>query len=257
MGRSRIGLMSSSDEICRIYERTDLRRAGGGVIRPGGLKLTQRALAAAALPPGSRVLDMGCGTGVTLGYLIHQCRFRGVGIDLSINLLDEGRGQDPGLPLAQALGAHLPFIDAAVGAILAECSLSLMEDVGRALDECARVLKPGGILLVHDVYARSPESGSRLKGLPLRCCLTGAVSREEWIERIEGAGFEVTHWEDQSQALKEFAARLIFSHGSLESFWCGSGGGGGMEAGREIQQAVASAKPGYFLAIARKVSGAP
>lgn len=257
MGRSCIGLMSSSDEICRIYERADLRKAGDGSIRPGGLKLTERALAIAALPPGSRVLDMGCGTGMILGYLIHEHRLRGVGIDLSTNLLAEGHRQNPDLPVSQASGTHLPFTDASVDAILAECSLSLMDDLGKALDECARVLKPEGILLAHDVYARRPEGGAKLRGLPLRCCLTGAVSREEWIERIEGRGFEVTFWEDQSQALKEFAARLIFSYGSLESFWCGGRTEGGTEAGREIQQTVTSAKPGYFLVMARKVSTTP
>ena len=247
--------MTSVGEACRVYENEALREAGDGLIRPGGLELTRRAIAISGLALGSRVLDIGCGTGVTLSYLIESGGFRAVGIDLSMLLLAEGQGRNPGLPLARASGTHLPFADAAMDAILAECSLSVMEDVDKVLAECLRVLKPDGVLLVHDVYARNPHAGASLKGLPLRCCLTGAVSREEWIARLEGCGFGVTVWEDHTIALKEFAARLIFSCGSLQAFWCRSPGGAGTEDAREIQHAVSAAKPGYFLLMAEKRHG--
>jgi arsenite methyltransferase len=244
--------MSPSEEICRIFEEPVLRKAGDGLIRPGGLALTRRAIDLTALVPGSAVLDIGCGTGVTLRYLIESCGLRAFGIDLSAELLADGHGAN--LPLIRASGSQLPFADAAMDGVMAECSLSVMDDIEHALDECWRVLKHDGVLLLNDVYARSPKGGASLRGLPLRCCLTGAVSREEWLERLECRGFTVTLWEDHSQALKEFAARLIFSSGSLETFWCGSRSGREVEEGREIQRIVSSASPGYFLAVARKIS---
>jgi arsenite methyltransferase len=244
----------SSGESCRFFERPILREAGGGLIRPGGLELTQRAIDLSALEPGSVILDMGCGTGATLRYLIESCGLCAFGVDLSTVLLAEGKGRN--LPLARASGSHLPFADLAMDGVLAECSLSVMPDVEKALDECARVLKQDGMLLVHDVYARCPYDGASLRELPVRTCLAGAVSKEEWIERLEGRGFAVVVWEDHSQTLKLFAARLIFSHGSLESFWCGSQSGLEMEEGREIQRAVSSARPGYFLIVAKKIGPA-
>lgn len=241
-----------SGEICRIYEKPSLREAGDGLIRPGGLELTRKAVVMSALRPGSRLLDIGCGTGAALRYLVENCEFRAVGIDLSRVLLAEGQAKNPGLSLAQASGTRLPFADASMDAVLAECSLSVMEDVQKVLDECSRVLKREGSLLVHDVYARNPLGEAGLRGLPVKSCLTGAVSRKEWIERLEGRGFSVTFWEDHSRALKEFAARLILSHGPLETFWRRSMSTPEIEQGRQIQSAVSCARPGYFLAVAKK-----
>ena len=44
-----------------MYEHTAIREATGDIIRPGGLALTDRALALCQLPAGARVLDVGCG----------------------------------------------------------------------------------------------------------------------------------------------------------------------------------------------------
>lgn len=241
-----------SSETCRLYEKPALREAGGGLIRPGGLELTMRAVALSGLCPGSLLLDIGCGTGAALRCLAETGKFRVVGIDLSSDLLAEGRRKNPELSLSHASGAALPFADGSMDAVLAECSLSAMEDVEAALDGCARILKLGGLLLVHDVYARAPHGKTRLQGLPVKTCLTGAVSKDEWMARLESRGFTVTLWEDHSSALKEFAARLIFSCGSLEMFWNCSGSASEVERGRQTYHTVSSAKPGYFLALAKK-----
>ena len=239
-------------EICRLYENPSLREIGGGLIRPGGLELTKKALAVSALKPGGRLLDIGCGTGAALRYLTDHCGFRAVGIDPSMLLLSEGRAKNPGLPLAGATGTLLPFADRSMDGVLAECSLSVMSDVEEALGECFRVLDSEGALLIHDVYARNPPGAAGLRELPFKSCLTGAVSKEQWIERFEGCGFNVIFWEDHSRALKEFAARLIFEHGRLETFWGCSTETPGLEQGARIQSALFSARPGYFLAVARK-----
>jgi ubiquinone/menaquinone biosynthesis C-methylase UbiE len=241
-----------SDEICPVYERRSVREVGEGLIRPGGLELTKKAIAVAELNPGALILDIGCGTGAALRYLVENCAFRAVGIDLSEVLLAEGRGLDPAATLVRASGMDLPFAGATVDAILAECSLSAMEDVEKALGECRRVLKQGCLLLLHDVYSRCPDSAAGLRGLPFKTCISGAVSREEWIERLETCGFAVTFWEDNSRALVEFTARLVFACGSLEKIWCGSGNTLKTERNREILTSISSSKPGYFLAVAKK-----
>jgi SAM-dependent methyltransferase len=236
-----------------VYQHAALRETGDGLIRPGGLELTQKVVAMSALCPGSLVLDIGCGTGATLRYLTESCALRAIGIDLSSVLLAEGQGKNPRLLLARASGLYLPFTDAIMDAVLAECSLSLMEHLDKVLDECSRVLKPGGLLLVHDVYIRNPPGGAKSQEMPVGCCPTGAVSREEWTQKLEGRGFAVTFWEDHSRALKIFAAQLIFSHGSLETFLSRSPNKPSMEECREIQHAASSsAAPGYFLAVAKK-----
>jgi hypothetical protein len=108
------------------------------------------------------------------------------------------------------------------------------------------------LLLIHDVFARHPEGTAGLGNLPGRCCLAGAVPQAEWLTRLTTHGFQVMLWEDHSAALKEFAARLIFTYGSLEAFWCRAADQARQTEAREIQAAVARARPGYFLLLAQK-----
>jgi arsenite methyltransferase len=245
--------LSREQHHCCIYEQLGREVEVDEPIRPGGLALTARALSLSLWPPGARVLDLGCGSGAALRYLIGQGGLHAWGLDLSNQLLGQGRERAPELPLIRARSEELPCAAASLDGILAECSLSLIEDVDRVLRECFRVLKTGTVLLIHDVYARQPEGVAGLENLPARCCLAGAVSRQEWLARLTDAGFRVLLWEDHTAALKEFAAWVIFSFGSLEAFWCNAGGQARSAAAREIQETVARSSPGYFLLLARKV----
>lgn len=234
----------------RVYESGDLRRVTGDAIRPGGFTLTDRALALCAFPPGARLLDVGCGVGATVEYLIDNHNLAAVGVDPSPLLLECGRQRRPDLPLFEAAGENLPFADREMDGILAECTLSVMENPDLALMEFQRVLKSGGLLVVTDVYARNPERVADLRRLPLASCLTGALPGEEIVEKVRLKGFTVVLWEDHSELLAELAARLIMANGSLDAFW-GKSACGTMD-GREIQETIKKSRPGYFLLIASK-----
>jgi len=234
---------------CRVYEQESVRTAVGDAIRPGGLALTQAALTACALPAGARILDVGCGVGATVVYCRQQ-GFAAVGLDASGLLLHKTRERAPSLPLIGALGQQQPFADATMDALFAECSLSLLGAVEAAVAEFRRVLRPGGLLVVSDLYARRPEGISLLRQLPMACCLSCARSPQELAETLAAQGFDLFLWEDHSEALKTFTARLIFSHGSLDQFWqCTTQGN--LPDGA-VQEAIACSKPGYLLVIARR-----
>ncbi len=160
---------------CCIYEQLGRELDLDEPIRPGGLTLTARALSLASWPAGARVLDLGCGSGAALRFLIDAGSLQAVGLDPSALLLSRGRERAPALPLIQALSDDLPCATASLDGILAECSLSLATDVDRVLKECFRAMKTGALLLIHDVYARQPEGAAALENLPVRCCLAGAV----------------------------------------------------------------------------------
>jgi SAM-dependent methyltransferase len=246
------GPLNRAQHGCRVYEQLGLGGLADEPIRPGGLMLTTRAVALAGWPSGARVLDLGCGAGAALRYLIGAAGLQACGIDPSGALLEQGRRGAPDLPLICGLGEDLPLAAASLDGILAECSLSLA-DVDRVLRECHRVLKAGAPILIHDVYARRLEGSGGLVNLPIRCCLAGAVSREEWLARLAAHGFKIRLWEDHSAALKEFAARLIFTYGSLEAFWCRAGDLPQQADARELKDAVIKSSPGYFLLLAQKV----
>ena len=92
-----------------------------------------------------RVLDLGCGTGRLLATV------GGVGIDVSAGLLRVARGK--GLAVARADAHALPFGDGRFDVVLAANAVFRHLDPPRALAECARVLRPGGRLALHQLAA--------------------------------------------------------------------------------------------------------
>lgn len=99
-------------------------------------------------PPASsprRLLDVGCGTGATLNTISDLGL--AIGIDRSAEALEFCRQR--GLEnLALATGEALPIKTESVDAVLALDLLEHIEDDSAACREFARVLRPGGILVV-------------------------------------------------------------------------------------------------------------
>jgi SAM-dependent methyltransferase len=233
----------------RLYESPALQAVTGSALRPGGLELTQRALSYCDLPVGAKVVDIGCGTGLTVRYLQQRLRLKAFGLDRSSGLLGRVRQRDNELPLVQGEAQRLPFGDCCLAAVMCECVLSLVEDSDAAWREFFRVLIPAGLLVLADVYVRIPEHAEDLTSLPVTCCLKGARSRNELMVRMRQSGFTLLVWEDHSEALKRLAAQLVFACGSLQAFWETTDVGASMNA---YPSAIQRVRPGYFLAVARK-----
>jgi arsenite methyltransferase len=231
------------------YEQPALREMAGETIRPGGLALTDEAVALCALPARAKVLDVGCGAGATVKHLIGHYHLDAFGLDLSGQLLGSRQQENGALPLVQGRGERLPIGNGVLDAVLAECSLSAMADADQALGEFERVLKPGGVLIVSDIYARNADGLSAEPLLPPDTCLSGARSQAQISERLHTHGFEIAVWQDRSSALKQLAVQLIMSHGSLRQFWQQTTSPG---AALVVEQATARVKPGYYLLLAKK-----
>jgi phosphatidylethanolamine/phosphatidyl-N-methylethanolamine N-methyltransferase len=123
------------------------------VMRPG-----RRAAAAAVNRIGGRVLDVGIGTGLELPMFSDAARITGV--DLSAPMLDIARKRvaDLGLRNVDDLlvmdAMNLAFPEASFDAVVAPYVLTVVPDPERTLDEMARVVRPGGeIILVNHIGA--------------------------------------------------------------------------------------------------------
>jgi demethylmenaquinone methyltransferase/2-methoxy-6-polyprenyl-1,4-benzoquinol methylase len=104
---------------------------------------------ALALPPGSLLLDLACGTG-DLSRLAAKRQYKVIGVDLSAGML---AANDTGIPLVHADCAQLPFPDGAFDGLVCGYALRNFTDLAAALAETARVIRPGGRLAVLEVDA--------------------------------------------------------------------------------------------------------
>jgi ubiquinone/menaquinone biosynthesis C-methylase UbiE len=103
---------------------------------------------AAALAPGNRVLDVGCGTGVAAREAARRVGAAGhvIGLDLNEGMLAVARRLAPDIEwrIGDALG--LPFEDESFDAVLSQFVLMFVPDRVAALREMWRVLVPRGRL---------------------------------------------------------------------------------------------------------------
>ena len=113
---------------------------------PGGEEHTRRMLSLAALPVGSRILDLGAGAGEAV-QIMGDLGYCAEGIDLQ--------------PRAEHVHRrdllHTEYPDGTFDAVLSQCAFFVSGDVRGALQESARLLRPQGLLLISDIFFEDPE----------------------------------------------------------------------------------------------------
>lgn len=131
----------------RIARRYDLlnRVLSAGTDRLWRARLVRRL----ALAPGARVLDVACGTG-DLAFELERAGARVVGLDFTFEMLRLARAKDVSghLPFLNGDALALPFEHASFDAATIAFGLRNLADRARGLRELARVVRPGGRVMV-------------------------------------------------------------------------------------------------------------
>lgn len=115
----------------------------------------RRLIGLAAIAPGDTVLDLACGTG-DLASAAAARGARVVGLDLVPRMIALARARAAAAPARPAVGwlvgdmTSLPLASASVDVITTGYGLRNVPRLERALDEAARVLRPGGRFLALD-----------------------------------------------------------------------------------------------------------
>ena len=110
----------------------------------------ERAADLAALAPGDRALDVATGT----GDLAIELASRGaevIGSDFSEGMLDVARKKAPALTWEQGNALALPYEDGAFDAATVGFGARNFSDLPQGLREMARVVKPGGRVVVLEI----------------------------------------------------------------------------------------------------------
>jgi ubiquinone/menaquinone biosynthesis C-methylase UbiE/DNA-binding transcriptional ArsR family regulator len=172
------------------------------------------AVGFAALLELGDVLDVGSGDGAVAGYLAPHCRSL-VSIDVNSRMIDAAKDRLARFPNARAetADAHdLPYRAASFDSILLFHTLTYAEKPQRVLEECARVLRPGGrvVALVLDAHEQADMTapyGERHPGFKPRV-LRGLLTR---------AGLAVTFCDVACREAKKPHFRVVLATAGKES----------------------------------------
>ena len=111
------------------------------------IRWRRRAVRSLALPAGSRVVDVACGTG-DLCRDLASARLRPIGVDFSAGMLAHARTD---APLVEADALALPIADSSIDGAVSGFALRNFTDLAAMARELARVIRPLGRIALLDV----------------------------------------------------------------------------------------------------------
>ena len=190
--------MASADD---QEERKDLsyfgiQSAWGVTKHLGGRRATDRLVQLCAITPESKVLEIGCGVGITSCYLARNVGCSVTSIDLNEPMVTWARQRAEREGLADRIAFRvadaqdLPFSDGSFDAVISESVTAFVPDKARAINEYRRVLRPGGSLGLTEVsWVMSPPPADLVDFLTR--VTDGAVFPvpEGWLKLLDDGGF--------------------------------------------------------------------
>jgi len=152
------------------------------------------ALDLAAPRPGERLVDLGCGRG---GDLMRAAELVGpdgqvTGVDATPAMVDAARQRTAGLANAQVVQGNLAAVPLPAGCadvVVSNCAINHAPDKAAVYREVARLLAPGGRMVVSDVVSEAvlPES-VRSDPAAGAACYGGAIPETDYLAAVAAAG---------------------------------------------------------------------
>ncbi len=173
-----------------------------------------------ALQPGETVVDLGSGAGIDVFLAADSVGASGrvIGIDMTKEMLARARrnAEKAGITNAEFREGrleNLPVESGTVDAITSNCVINLVPDKAVVFKEIARILKPGGRVVISDIIldkALPPEIEKDVYAYV--GCISGAAMRETYFGMIQDAGL------GEIEVLKDIDyGALVIDHARAEA----------------------------------------
>jgi SAM-dependent methyltransferase len=185
----------------------------------GGLEATEEMVAQCHIEEGKLVLDVGCGVGMTACYLAKHYGAHVVGIDILPGMIAQSTARAQREHVADRVTFEvgdvqkLAFDDDRFDAVITESVMIFPTEKQRAMEECARVTRPGGYVGLNEfTWLKTPPPPEVVAWMAQDLGGSAdALSAEGWRQLLETAGLQVIHTEtagvDVGNELKGLRAR--------------------------------------------------
>jgi ubiquinone/menaquinone biosynthesis C-methylase UbiE len=152
------------------------------------------------LKPGETVLDLGSGGGLDAFLAARAVGPSGrvIGVDMTPAMLERARanaekGGFNNVEFHEGRLEALPVETASVDAVTSNCVVNLVPDKAAVFREIARVLKPGGRVVISDILLDGPLPESLARDVYAYVgCISGAALRGDYFAMLEAAGLRET-----------------------------------------------------------------
>jgi len=180
-----------------------------------GRESTLEVAELAKLRASDLVLDVGCGLGGTARYLSEKFKCNVVGIDLTEEYISIGKkltefvGLSDRVELRHGSALNIPYEDERFDIVWTEHVQMNIADKHRFYSEIARVLKPGGRLLFHDIFRGLGDPPFYPTPWAENESISALTTGREARSIIEQVGLRIDQWLVKIQESIEFFQRIL------------------------------------------------
>ncbi|MFA5155276.1 MAG: arsenite methyltransferase [Patescibacteria group bacterium] len=177
------------------YTAEDLKTVGAANMGLG----CGNPLAFSKIKAGDIVLDLGSGAGIDAILAAKRVGDTGkvIGVDMTEEMVEKAKenAKKQGVQNVEFLLGeieNIPLPDSSVDMIITNCVVNLTPDKAKTFSEAYRVLKVGGKIYLSDIVLLGKLSAEQRNNDELISgCVAGALLRDEYLNKIKNAGFQV------------------------------------------------------------------
>lgn len=189
----------------------------------GGIEANDILIEAAGIGPGHAVLDVCSGMGGPARYLAHRVGCRVVGLDLtasrhaSAERLTQLAHLDHMVEFRLGNALDMPFADASFDVVIGQEAWCHVPHKPRLIAECARVVKPGGIIAFTDILRRPALGNEEMERLTREMTFPDLETLDGYAAALAANGCALLRRDDLSELWTRILVQRLEMYRSLDA----------------------------------------